>query len=416
MVIILNDTAYRKGIIMKVLIISGAVLLLIFLIYKYINDRRIDHLQNLGDLNYINENYKEALKDYDELLKIDPDNTNARLSLGKAYLYSGDTDKGMELLKGILNSDKSDSIIKDSIFNAVSQQSKIFYNDNNMDKALSLTKFALEIKKNDENMVLQISEIYLKNGNINEAEKYAEIMKTFSNTDKYKKIMTALYIKKADDAAISDVNTSVNYFIQAAALGYDLKSDDTYKNVIQKVAQGFLPEGTPDTVPAYAAGDIDNDKIDEIAVYNYTTEELLLYKYNNGQYQQAAKIGNTQDQFTLTGSLSQIVMGSISPKLKGIVVDCANSDGSAFSDIFTFDGTSLKEVHSFKQPFAQPAKDVNNDGIYETGDCRYGTASSTAADGSQTAGPAKIVDWYQLDDSLNTKLITTQNIQDTNTQ
>lgn len=109
-----------------------------------------------------------------------------------------------------------------------------------MDKALSLTKFALDIKKNDENMVLQISEIYLKKGNINEAEKYAEIMKTFSNTDKYKKIMTALYIKKADDAAISDVNTSVNYFIQAAALGYDLKSDNTYKNVIQKVAQGFL--------------------------------------------------------------------------------------------------------------------------------------------------------------------------------
>lgn len=126
MVIILNDTAYRKGIIIKVLLISGAVLLLIFLIYKYINDRKINHLQNLGDLNYINENYKEALKDYNELLTIDPDNTNARLSLGKTYLYSGDTDKGMELLKEILNSDKSDSIIKDSIFNAVSQQSKIF--------------------------------------------------------------------------------------------------------------------------------------------------------------------------------------------------------------------------------------------------------------------------------------------------
>lgn len=219
MVIILNDTAYRKGIIIKVLLISGAVLLLIFLIYKYINDRKINHLQNLGDLNYINENYKEALKDYNELLTIDPDNTNARLSLGKTYLYSGDTDKGMELLKEILNSDKSDSIIKDSIFNAVSQQSKIFYNDNNMDKALSLTKFALDIKKNDENMVLQISEIYLKKGNINEAEKYAEIMKTFSNTDKYKKIMTALYIKKADDAAISDVNTSVNYFIRGCSSG-----------------------------------------------------------------------------------------------------------------------------------------------------------------------------------------------------
>lgn len=416
MVIILNDNAKMKSIIIKTVLISAAVLLFIFLVYKYINDRKINHLQNLGDLNYINENYKEALKDYSELLNLDPDNINARISLGKTYLYSGDTDKGLGILKEILNSGKSDSIIVDTIFNAVSQKSKILYNDNNMDKALNLTKFALEIKKNDENMVLQISEIYLKMGNISEAEKYAEIMKSFSDTDKYKKIMMSLYVKKADDAAVNDTNASISYFIQAASLGYDLKSDDTYKGAIQKIAQGFLPQGTGSTVPAYATGDIDNDKIDEIAVYDYTSQQLLLYKYNNGQYQQAAKIGNSDNQYTLTGTLTQIVIGNISPKLTGIIVDCSNSDGSGFSDIFTFDGTSLKEAHSFTQPFAVPAKDINNDGIYETGDCRYGTASSTGTAGSDTSGSSKLVDWYQLDDSLNTKLISTQDVTNANKQ
>lgn len=60
------------------------------------NPRDFDTLVRLGNLFYDGQSYPEAIRYYDEALKVRPDAVDVRTDMGTAYWYSGNADRALQ--------------------------------------------------------------------------------------------------------------------------------------------------------------------------------------------------------------------------------------------------------------------------------------------------------------------------------
>lgn len=75
----------------------------------------IDDLFGLGDLNHEIEDYDRAIKFYNKVLELEPENTDAISNSGLAYLCKGDDEKAFSLLHKALKIDPEDSLTWDCL-------------------------------------------------------------------------------------------------------------------------------------------------------------------------------------------------------------------------------------------------------------------------------------------------------------
>ncbi len=112
----------------------------------------IDDLFGLGDLNHKIEDYDRAIEFYNEVLELEPENTDAMSNLGISYLCKDDKKKALSLLHKALEIDPEDSFIWDDLGLA-------YENNNEFEKAKEAYQKALDLDPSDDEIRQHLTKI-----------------------------------------------------------------------------------------------------------------------------------------------------------------------------------------------------------------------------------------------------------------
>lgn len=127
---------------------------------------------NIATAFYAKEMYDEAIVQFNEALKLQPDSQAALIGLGLTYAQKKQDDKALTYLKTVVDMNKqSEFKTVDVRLNRVFyEMGRIYLNQGNLDEALDALNGALTVNKTDADSLELLGEISLKKGDLDRAE------------------------------------------------------------------------------------------------------------------------------------------------------------------------------------------------------------------------------------------------------
>jgi len=236
--IILDNQQNNTNSVNNKLIISIFLILSIFnfayhSILKLSSDYSNKAYNSLGFYNYIKEIDKEksleALNDsefkFSKAIKLNPfDKTFYPYYLANVYYYKGielkDNSYNIKSIK-ILNDIFDYSQYPNSIYNLIGDN---YYILNDVEKAKEYYKKSIEWYKFFNEPILSLTKIYLEENNLNEAEKYVDIILSVKENPVAYRYKGIIYLKK------DNIDAAKKYLQRAIELG-DKESEEIIKNL-----------------------------------------------------------------------------------------------------------------------------------------------------------------------------------------
>ena len=114
-----------------------------------------------GKIMFAKQDFAEAVQQFQNVINLESENTDAKYHLGKSLLKMGNMDGGVETLESIIaNNDHADSLLL---------LGQTFTRQNNQEKALTYLDKLLEISPNHIEAHLLVGKSLINNNNFNEA-------------------------------------------------------------------------------------------------------------------------------------------------------------------------------------------------------------------------------------------------------
>ncbi len=177
----------KKGVLIFILTVclSGAVSTYWYIQYKQLTPEEREHRQKIKKINALfksakrhnqKEEFKSAIEDYKNILAVQPDDLDAKVSLAGTLAWDKQYDEAQRLTEEILK-DKPDYI------DALIIMGNIHAWQKNYEESIEVLTSALEKNPNNTPLLMALSNVYRWRGTTGDKEKSKEVLRRILNID-----------------------------------------------------------------------------------------------------------------------------------------------------------------------------------------------------------------------------------------
>jgi tetratricopeptide (TPR) repeat protein len=138
-------------------------------------------IYSLGEIYLNNNDYKNAIYNYQKAISLNPDYTQSYLSLAQAYIANKDFSNAIDVLNKYLTYNKNSDI-------AYAMRAKAYLNTNNIDKAENDIEKAINIEEDISYLLIEAKILYYKGDYSQAREKLNILSQNIQTSEVYKYI------------------------------------------------------------------------------------------------------------------------------------------------------------------------------------------------------------------------------------